>query len=75
MSEVSTEIVYRIHIDGTPLEVGGGDSPGLVVIRTVTPEAKEFFGALELTLFPEHAEALAAALLAVAAHEREEDKK
>ncbi len=67
MSDTVTEVIRNVYHDTVPLEVGPDpDGLGCVRLAAVTKEAKEYYGKIELTIPPELAAALGAALIAAA---------
>lgn len=67
MKEVETEVLYRVHYDRHFIEVGeDADGLGMIEIRT-SGESAGYFGAVRLSITPEVAKHLGAALLNAAA--------
>lgn len=70
---IATETIYRVHDEeeGVYLEIGDyPDNPKYLALSTDGAKNVEWYGPINISLTPEHAEKLGQALIAAAAAKR-----
>lgn len=74
---IETEILRRVYLGSNCVEIGeDSDCPGLLELRTMGSENKEYFGVVNLTaMTPEFARHLGLALCAAANEQEAKETK